>query len=246
MSISIFVPTRWVFVLAAALVALPVLAQTDAASYPVTLAGHAVMPSKSFIATPKNAQQDLQVSGKFTTGKREKALGSVEGLSAGRPTGVFLPFKVQPLQGHSGITKVLDGTFWILTDNGFGSKANSPDAMLYLNRYSIDFKAGNMKRLETNRPGQEMGRSASPRWPPGVVVKSGCLVGHPLHKSSNFRMRLQGCPVAVACSKFALAQGGVNFSVANAVNGGFDFTALAARHQVVFVHAGALLQQPAT
>ena len=42
-----------------------------------------------------------------------------------------------------------DGSFWILTDNGFGSKANSPDAMLYLNRYTIDFKAGSMKKLET-------------------------------------------------------------------------------------------------
>lgn len=42
-----------------------------------------------------------------------------------------------------------DGSYWILTDNGFGSKANSPDAMLYLNRYAIDFKAGSMKKLET-------------------------------------------------------------------------------------------------
>ena len=42
-----------------------------------------------------------------------------------------------------------DGSYWILTDNGFGSKVNSPDAMLYLNRYAIDFKAGSMRKLET-------------------------------------------------------------------------------------------------
>jgi hypothetical protein len=42
-----------------------------------------------------------------------------------------------------------DGTYWIITDNGFGSKANSPDAMLYLNRYRIDWAAGTFNRLET-------------------------------------------------------------------------------------------------
>jgi hypothetical protein len=131
----------------------PALAQTAAPAaptvFPATLAGHVVMPAQSFIAAPKDAPQDLQVSGKFTNGKRTEALGTVEGLSAGRPTGVSVPFKGQPLQGHSGIKKMADGTFWILTDNGFGAKANSPDSMLYLNRYKVDFKGGSMKRLET-------------------------------------------------------------------------------------------------
>ena len=118
-------------------------------AFPATLAGHVVVPAQSFIAAPKDAPEDLKTSGKFTTGKRVEAVGTVEGLSAGRPTGVSLPFRGQPLQGHSGIKKMPDGSFWILTDNGFGSKANSPDSMLYLNRYRIDFKSGEMKRLET-------------------------------------------------------------------------------------------------
>jgi len=42
-----------------------------------------------------------------------------------------------------------DGSFWILTDNGAGAKANSPDFMLYLNHYQVDFKSGQFKRLET-------------------------------------------------------------------------------------------------
>ncbi|MFC5521528.1 esterase-like activity of phytase family protein [Polaromonas jejuensis] len=134
---------------AAALASSPLYAQTAVPAYSATLAGHVVMPAKSFIAAPKDAPQDLQISAKFTTGKRVEAVGTVEGLSAGRPTGVSLPFKGQPLQGHSGIKKMPDGSFWILTDNGFGSKANSPDSMLYLNRYRIDFKGGSMKRLET-------------------------------------------------------------------------------------------------
>ncbi len=122
---------------------------TASRAFPATLAGHVVMPALSFLAAPKDAPQDLKISGKFTTGKRVEAVGTVEGLSAGRPTGVSLPFRGQPLQGHSGIKTMPDGSFWILTDNGFGSKANSPDAMLYLNRYRIDFKSGATKRLET-------------------------------------------------------------------------------------------------
>jgi hypothetical protein len=62
---------------------------------------------------------------------------------------VSLPFKGQPLQGHSGIKHMADGTFWIITDNGAGAKANSPDFMLYLNHYAVDFKSGEFKRLET-------------------------------------------------------------------------------------------------
>ncbi len=128
----------------------PLQAQTTApAAFAATLAGHVVMPARSFIAAPQDAPEDLKISGKFTTGKRVDAVGTVEGLSAGRPTGVFLPFQGQPLQGHSGIKKMPDGSFWILTDNGSGSKVNSPDSMLYLNRYGVDFKGGGMKRLET-------------------------------------------------------------------------------------------------
>jgi hypothetical protein len=122
-------------------------AQTE---FPATLAGHAILPAKSMIPAPSDAPTDLKTSGKFTVaGRRNSTLGSLEGDSAGRPTGVFLPFDGQPLQGHSGIKRMKDGTFWILTDNGAGSKANSPDFMLYLNQYLVDFKSGKFKRLKT-------------------------------------------------------------------------------------------------
>ena len=42
-----------------------------------------------------------------------------------------------------------DGSFWILTDNGAGSKANSPDFMLHLSHYTVDFKSGQFNRLKT-------------------------------------------------------------------------------------------------
>ena len=117
--------------------------------FPANLAGHALLPAASYLAAPADAPADLKSSGKFTTGQRVEKTGSVEGLSAGRPTGVFLPFSGQPQQGHSGIQRMRDGSFWVLTDNGAGSKANSPDFMLYLNHYSIDFKSGDFKRLST-------------------------------------------------------------------------------------------------
>ena len=125
---------------------LPAQAQTE---YPATLAGHAVMPARSFVPAPANASTDLKVSGKFTTGQRVEAIGSVPGQSAGRPTGLGLPFPGQPLQGHSGIKRMPDGSYWVLTDNGAGSKSNSPDFMLYLSHYQIDFAAGGVKRLAT-------------------------------------------------------------------------------------------------
>jgi hypothetical protein len=117
--------------------------------FPATLAGHALIPAQTFLTTPQDAPADLRISGKFTTGARVEALGSVEGRSANRPTGVSVPFNGQPVQGHSGIKRMPDGSYWVLTDNGFGSKVNSPDAMLYLNRYNIDWKSGELKRLQT-------------------------------------------------------------------------------------------------
>ncbi|HSI39992.1 MAG TPA: esterase-like activity of phytase family protein [Xanthobacteraceae bacterium] len=133
---------------AVALAAVVSSAQADQL-YPATLAGHAVLPAASFVPAPADAPADLKNAGKFTTMKRVETVGAVEGNSAGRPTGIGLPFPGQPLQGHSGIKAMPDGSFWVLTDNGAGAKANSPDFMLYLNRYAIDWQAGTMARVET-------------------------------------------------------------------------------------------------
>jgi hypothetical protein len=124
-------------------------AQAPQIEFPATLAGHALIPAPSFIATPADAPADLRVSGKYTTGVRVERLDSVEGRSANRPTGISLPFGGQPIQGHSGIKRMSDGSYWVLTDNGFGSKANSPDSMLYLNRYTIDWASGTLNRQQT-------------------------------------------------------------------------------------------------
>ncbi|MDR1461080.1 MAG: esterase-like activity of phytase family protein [Campylobacteraceae bacterium] len=121
----------------------------SAKEYSSSLASHIVLEAKSFIKAPEDAPKSLKISGKYATLQRTDKVFSVEGLSDGRPTNVFSPFEGQPLQGHSGIKYMEDGTLWLLTDNGMGSKANSPDFMLYLNHYSVDFKNGKLKLLET-------------------------------------------------------------------------------------------------
>ncbi len=76
---------------------------TAQAEFPVKLAGHVIIPSETFIAVPADAPADLQTSGKFADGPaRIGSLGSREGKSAGRPSGVKFPFQGQPIQGHSG------------------------------------------------------------------------------------------------------------------------------------------------
>jgi hypothetical protein len=132
--------------LACAAASSPAIAQQ---AYPATLAGHAVLPALTVIAAPKDAPQDLQAAGKFTTPRRVDAVGTVMGQSGGRNTGVSLPFQGQPIQGHSGIKRMADGSFWILTDNGAGSKANSPDFMLHLSHYVVDFPSGQFQRKNT-------------------------------------------------------------------------------------------------
>jgi glycerophosphoryl diester phosphodiesterase len=54
--------------------------------------------------------------------------------------GVTLPFPSQPLPGFSAILDAGGGEFWAMPDNGFGTKANSPDFLLRIYRIRPDFK----------------------------------------------------------------------------------------------------------
>ncbi len=143
----------------------PALSQTAAnpdkpaegTAFPAVLAGHVVLPAATFVPAPSDAPDALKTSGKFTTADRARidVIGSVKGVSvlsnpaAPRETGLSLPFEGQPVQGFSGIVSEGDGNFLVLTDNGFGSKANSPDAMLMAHRLKMDFKAGTIERVKT-------------------------------------------------------------------------------------------------
>ncbi|ALK10151.1 esterase-like activity of phytase family protein [Blastochloris viridis] len=141
-------------VLAACALASPATAQQQ---FPATLAGHALIPAATSFTPPADAPADLAVSGKFAAPDRRRidALGTIAGTSflsdpaAPRATGFAVPIKGQPVQGFSGIKTMGDGTFLVLTDNGFGAKRDSVDTLLVAHRVRPDWKSGSVAMVET-------------------------------------------------------------------------------------------------
>ncbi len=107
--------------------------------FPARLAGHAVLSALSFVAPPEDAPRDAWISGKFTTGVRVDAPMSVD-----VGTQVRLPLIGQPVQGLSGfaMAEVEGGATLGVLDNGFGTRANSGDALLRVVRVVPDWGAG--------------------------------------------------------------------------------------------------------
>ena len=136
------------------MLASPGLAQKVA--YPATLSGHALIPAPTLMPAPADAPKDAQISGKFTGPARnmepETVMGDTGAAHAKRPPGIKLPFKGQPVQGFSGFAanKAEDGSVDRLTDNGFGAKGNSPDALLYFYNIKPDFAAGKVDIAKTS------------------------------------------------------------------------------------------------
>jgi len=126
-------------------------AAADQQQFPAKLAGQAILPANTMVPAPADAPEFLKHSGKFTTAdrKRTEGLGTVPGKDGARITDLKLPFNGQPIQGFSGIKTMTDGTFWTLSDNGFGSKANSSDSMLFLHQMTFDW-AGNKADVVKN------------------------------------------------------------------------------------------------
>ncbi len=131
-------------------------APAPALEFRAELRGHAVLAATTVVVPPADAPASLAVAGKYTgkPAERVDALGTLPGTSfisdraAPRLTGHSLPMRGQPVQGFSGIKPAGDGAYWVLADNGFGSKANSPDAMLAMHRVRPDWQSGAV-RLET-------------------------------------------------------------------------------------------------
>ena len=125
--------------------------RADETEFASKLVGHAILPANTIIKAPENAPEHLLTSGKFSTADRKRAteLGSVPGKDGIRLTGLSLPFDGQPVQGFSGIKNAGDGTFWTLSDNGFGNKMNSTDAALMIHHLKFDWDAGTIDRKQT-------------------------------------------------------------------------------------------------
>ncbi len=95
------------------------------------LVGFALLPADTFAPGPP--------SGAY---RRTPGFRSQEGL-----------FASQPVQGFSGIQFGPRDTYWVLSDNGFGSKANSPDYLLRLYQLTLQPRTaqGGLGRVEVNR-----------------------------------------------------------------------------------------------
>ncbi len=118
----------------------PLAAQSE---FVATVAGHALLPAQTLIPAPGDAPVFLQSAGKF-------AVTEEPARSTDAPTdGQSLPFDGQPVQGFSGIRHLGDGRYLVLTDNGFGTQANSPDAMLMFHEIEPNFDTGDVKVLKT-------------------------------------------------------------------------------------------------
>lgn len=145
-----------ILAIAAALVTTAAAAEPEKVT--AKLKGHAILPALTFAVPPADAPAAFTVSGRFTGpgNTRTETLYSVEGRtwigSPGkdrRATGLSLPFVGQPVQGFSGVKHIGEGLYWALSDNGFGSKANSSDAMLMAHRIRPDWESGGVDLLET-------------------------------------------------------------------------------------------------
>lgn len=124
-------------------------------AYPAVLAGHAVLPAMTFAAPPADASAMFATSAKFagpTLARIDRpfsVMGTTGSKDAVRETGLLFPFVGQAVQGFSGIRPVGNGEYVVITDNGFGSKANSPDAMLMVHRVKPDWQTGRVSVLNT-------------------------------------------------------------------------------------------------
>lgn len=121
--------------------------------FEAVLSGHIVIPAMTVIDLPEDAPEHIQVTGKYThsDSKRRDAPGVIAGKDHGKPrvTDIVLPMEGQPFQGFSGITMLEDGTALIVTDNGFGTAKNSPDAMLMFHVVDFDWENNKAKVIKT-------------------------------------------------------------------------------------------------
>ncbi|WP_424814645.1 esterase-like activity of phytase family protein [Roseococcus sp. YIM B11640] len=145
---------RFLFATVAAIgLALPAAAQET--RFEARLAGHALLPAATFTPPPEGAPPGFDISGRFNGAENariaqpESVMGNTGAAYGNRDTGIRLPFRGQPVQGFSGIKPAGNGAYWVLTDNGFGARANSPDAMLMFHRIRPDFATGQVTVEQT-------------------------------------------------------------------------------------------------
>ncbi|KAJ3324384.1 hypothetical protein HDU93_002820, partial [Gonapodya sp. JEL0774] len=143
-----------------AIAALLVAAGADAQAkkFAAVLKGHALLPDSFRVDPPADAPAFFATAGKFTASNKKRAdiVGSLPvttdtnaAASKPRPVNVSMPIKGQSVQGMSGIRYLGNNIFAEITDNGYGSKFNSPDAMLMIHLIYYDWATGGANYIRT-------------------------------------------------------------------------------------------------
>ncbi|NWG15583.1 MAG: esterase-like activity of phytase family protein [Chloroflexi bacterium] len=105
-----------------------VQSQDEAALYGIpVLEGFAVLPADTFAEGP--------------------ASGAAEEDPTTDYFGRMFPFESQPVQGMSAVLPTDNGTYLVMSDNGFGDKSNSADYLLRFYEVRVDFADGSVEVL---------------------------------------------------------------------------------------------------
>jgi hypothetical protein len=115
--------------------AAPAAAQSSDA--PARLEAFAVLPAGLSVPPPAGAPAYFRMSGRFAGDGNARVEEPGEG---------FLPMEGQPVQGISAILAQADGSLIALSDNGYGGRANSADALLMIHRLTPDWQTGLVRR----------------------------------------------------------------------------------------------------
>ena len=109
----------------------------------VVLVGFLAVLVMSVMVLPSSAQVGDILVGRAVLPANTTASGPTSGqfIGEGPINGVLPPFVgEQPVQGFSAVLKKDDGSFYVMSDNGFGSKENSRDYNLRVYTINPDFK----------------------------------------------------------------------------------------------------------
>jgi glycerophosphoryl diester phosphodiesterase len=109
----------------------------------VVLVGFLAVLVMSAMVLPSSAQADDILVGRAVLPANTTASGPTSGqfIGEGPINGVFPPFVgEQPVQGFSAVLKKDGGSFYVMSDNGFGSKENSRDYNLRVYTINPDFE----------------------------------------------------------------------------------------------------------
>jgi len=150
-----FSPTRLAAALALAVTAFSASAQTEVTA---VLAGHAALPASTTVEAPESAGPFFETAAELRTqptvsAPRHWAALTASALWATPSTraspAAACPSRVESVQGFSGIVSLGNSEFLVLTDNGFGSKLNSQDALLMVHHAKADWAKGEVTRIKT-------------------------------------------------------------------------------------------------